>query len=213
MVEAKMPARITPASRANITPCWREQGRNFYDNGFGIRSGQHLQRADFAHGITDHTDKDGNEQGDYDPDGCNAAGQFQFFFILDCHKTEQDMRHTEISKSPCGSGNNGQGTVRSGISGVYIIGKCHGEISRKLGGVVDNGTDTASSFYTKDQNYNTRATDMMILWIKSVVEAARNPPSVVYATITIALMIMAVRYFTPNKLEKSFPHAANPEAV
>ena len=26
-------------------------------------------------------------------------------------------------------------------------------------------------------------------------------------------MIMAVRYFTPNKLEKSFPHAANPEAV
>ena len=55
-----------------------------------------------------------------------------------------------------------------------------------------------------------RATDMMILWIKSVVEAARNPPSVVYATITIALMIMAVRYFTPNKLEKSFPHAANP---
>ena len=53
----------------------------------------------------------------------------------------------------------------------------------------------------------------MILWIKSVVEAARNPPSVVYATITIALIIMAVRYFTPNKLEKSFPHAANPEAV
>lgn len=131
-----------------------EQGGNFYDNGFGIRSGQHLQRADFAHGITDHTDKDGNEQGDYDPDGCNAAGQFQFFFILDCHKAEQDMRHTEISKSPCGSGNNGQGTVRSGLSGVYIIGKCHGEISRKLGGVVDNGTDTASSFYTKDQNYN-----------------------------------------------------------
>ena len=38
-----------------------------------------------------------------------------------------------------------------------------------------------------------RATDMMILWIKSVVEAARNPPSVVYATITIALIIMAVR--------------------
>ena len=131
-----------------------EQGGNFYDNGFGIRSGQHLQCADFAHGITDHTDKDGNEQGDYDPDSCNAAGQFQFFLILDCHKTEQDMRHTEISKSPCGSGNNGQGTVRSGLSGVYIIGKCHGEISRKLGGVVDNGTDTASSFYTKDQNYN-----------------------------------------------------------
>ena len=62
-------------------------------------------------------------------------------------------------------------------------------------------------------NTITRAMDMMILWIKSVVEAARNPPSVVYATITIALMIMAVRYFTPNKLEKSFPHAANPEAV
>lgn len=54
-------------------------GRKFYDNGFGIRSGQHLQCADLAHGITDHTDKDGNEQGDYDPDGCNAAGQFQFF--------------------------------------------------------------------------------------------------------------------------------------
>ena len=48
---------------------------------------------------------------------------------------------------------------------------------------------------------------------KSVVDAARNPPRVVYPTITRALMIIAVRYFTPKRLEKSFPQAANPEAV
>ena len=54
---------------------------------------------------------------------------------------------------------------------------------------------------------------MMMLWIKSVVDAARNPPRVVYPTITRALMIIAVRYFTPKRLEKSFPQAANPEAV
>ena len=38
-----------------------------------------------------------------------------------------------------------------------------------------------------------RAMDMIMLWIKSVVDAARNPPRVVYATIITALMIMAVR--------------------
>ena len=29
MVEAKMPARITPASRANITPCWESRAEIF----------------------------------------------------------------------------------------------------------------------------------------------------------------------------------------
>ena len=57
------------------------------------------------------------------------------------------------------------------------------------------------------------AMDMMMLWIKSVVDAARNPPRVVYPTMISALMIMAVRYFTPNRLENSFPQAAKPEAV
>ena len=62
-------------------------------------------------------------------------------------------------------------------------------------------------------NTITSAMDMMILWIKSVVEAARNPPSVVYPTMTSALMIIAGRYFTPKRLAKSLPQAANPEAV
>ena len=62
-------------------------------------------------------------------------------------------------------------------------------------------------------NTITSAMDMMILWIKSVVDAARNPPSVVYPTMTNALMIIAGRYFTPKRLAKSLPQAANPEAV
>ena len=37
------------------------------------------------------------------------------------------------------------------------------------------------------------ATVMTMLWMKSVVEAARKPPSVVYATITTPETIMAVR--------------------
>ena len=68
-------------------------------------------------------------------------------------------------------------------------------------------------FFIPNTNTITRAMDMMILWIKSVVDAARNPPSVVYPTMTSALMIIAGRYFTPKRLAKSLPQAANPEAV
>ena len=39
--------------------------------------------------------------------------------------------------------------------------------------------------------YTSRAIVITILWIKSVVLAARNPPIVVYPTITMALIIIA----------------------
>ena len=52
-----------------------------------------------------------------------------------------------------------------------------------------------------------------MLWIRSVVLAAKKPPNVVYATMITALPIIAGMYGISNKVPNSFPHAANPDAV
>ena len=54
---------------------------------------------------------------------------------------------------------------------------------------------------------------MKILWIRSVVETARNPPRVVYKTMMAAPMIIAIWYSMPKRLLNSVPTALKPDAV
>ena len=48
-----------------------------------------------------YTDEYGNRHGDYHPGGSHPAGNSELFLLLNCHKPQQDVRHSEVAKSPC----------------------------------------------------------------------------------------------------------------
>lgn len=54
----------------------------------------------YRYGASDNAHQAGQRKGNDDPDDGDNLGFFQFVLILDRHKTDEDMRHSEIAESP-----------------------------------------------------------------------------------------------------------------
>ncbi len=73
-------------------------------------------------------------------------------FIFDRHETKKDMRHTEVSQSPCDHGYNIDEWIRLLDAGYRIICSRHGQISRQGLCVLDNSRNTAGNVDAEDEH-------------------------------------------------------------
>ena len=110
MVAARMPAMITPARTGGSRCC--ESTTNTFSAPLAVARDASRRKQRTA----DHTDRYRREQRDHTPYDSDLLDFFQFFFLADSHKTEQNLRNSEVSKAPGKCGNDGQKAIFPGFT-------------------------------------------------------------------------------------------------
>ena len=131
---------------------------NLYNDGFGRTAFQKRYGTCFCHRVADDADEYCRAHGDNDPCCRNPSGKREFFFILDCHKAQKDMRHSKIAEAPCQCGANRQETV-GGRSIVCRAVRCsHAQIACKLPRIFHYGIYAARNVDAEADDNNQRDT-------------------------------------------------------
>ena len=103
--------------------------------------------------FSDETNQNGNPHGDDHPDRGNSTGSLDFFAVLNCHESQQNMRHSKITKSPGQGRTDGQNVVRFCGIGCDVISLVKGKITRQSLCIFHDNVNTASLDNAKD-NYH-----------------------------------------------------------
>ena len=85
----------------------------------GLRCRRRFQRCNCAvcsQRIADNTDQNGNAHGNDHPDRGNAAGNLDLVLVVDRHKAQENVGHTEITQTPRQGGNDAQTAVRDQLA-------------------------------------------------------------------------------------------------
>lgn len=136
-----------------------DQRCNLHDNSFRlcteiVRIVAQYGNCTVGHqGFSNETNQNGNAHRDDNPDRGNSTGGLDFSAVLNCHESQQNMRHSEIAKSPSQGGTDGQNVVRLCGIGCNIIGVVERKIARQSLCIFHDNVNTASLDNSKD-NYH-----------------------------------------------------------
>ena len=98
--------------------------------------------------------------------------------ILNGHEPQQDMGHTEVAQAPGQGGDDGAGHCKlPGCAGGGVIALGQVQVAGQGPGRWPSRTSQPPAWLMPKKTTNTRATVMTMLWIRSVVDTARKPPS------------------------------------
>ena len=152
MVAARMPAKMMPAIRAARGPCrlirvaiWTMMVSASASSSHGAGAG---------HAVAHQTDDDGHAHGNHHPGGSHPPGELQLFLILDGHKAQQDMGHSEVAQPPGQQGADGQQAVGVGAAGGGVVDVGKGQVAGQGAGIVQHGVDAAGLADAEGQHHH-----------------------------------------------------------
>ena len=121
----------------------RNHIRDTHNDGFGVVTTQLRHDIGIAECPAYHADQHRDTHRDHHPHRRDPAGQLQLFLVLDRHKAQQDVRHTEVAQSPRQGGDDMQQVIRIALTGGFRIRRRHRQIPRQIAHIVDNRIDPA----------------------------------------------------------------------
>ena len=125
-----------------------------YNNSFRIRKLTDSSALDYSE--ADYTDENCGRHRNHNPSNRYSAGNLKLFRVLNSHKAEKYMRHTEVSKPPSEGRYDSNCAVRLSRRFGRIMSSGKAYKARKRLYICNNLIPASGSIYAVKQNHNKR---------------------------------------------------------